>query len=100
MPSAAGKRVGRVLAGCSKPEARDKPGLYNLARYTRLVGIPSIGQQRMSGWIRVMQSTRTITDIDIVLIPNSEVIYTRDYGHVHTSLTLPSINPKPTYSSF
>jgi len=27
MPSAAGKRVGRVLAGCSKPEARDKPGL-------------------------------------------------------------------------
>jgi len=28
MPSAAGKRVGRVLAGCSKPEARDKPGLH------------------------------------------------------------------------
>jgi len=27
MPSAAGKRVGRVLAGCSKPEAGDKPGL-------------------------------------------------------------------------
>jgi len=27
MPSAAGKRVGRVLAGCSKPEAIDKPGL-------------------------------------------------------------------------
>jgi len=26
MPSAAGKRVGRVLAGRSKPEARDKPG--------------------------------------------------------------------------
>jgi len=26
MPSAAGKRVGRVLAGCSKPKARDKPG--------------------------------------------------------------------------
>jgi len=25
MPSAAGKRVGRVLAGCSKPEAGDKP---------------------------------------------------------------------------
>jgi len=31
MPSAAGKRVGRVLAGCSKPEAGDKPGLYYLA---------------------------------------------------------------------
>jgi len=28
MPSAAGKRVGRVLAGCSKPEAGDKPGLH------------------------------------------------------------------------
>jgi len=27
MPSAAGKRVGRVLAGRSKPEAGDKPGL-------------------------------------------------------------------------
>jgi len=27
MPSAAGKRVERVLAGCSKPEAIDKPGL-------------------------------------------------------------------------
>jgi len=26
MPSAAGKRVGRVLAGCSKPEAIGKPG--------------------------------------------------------------------------
>jgi len=25
MPSAAGKRVGRVLAGCSKPEVGDKP---------------------------------------------------------------------------
>jgi len=36
MPSAAGKRVGRVLAGCSKPEAGDKPGLSYLARYTRL----------------------------------------------------------------
>jgi len=31
MPSAAGKRAERVLAGCSKPEARDKPGLYYLA---------------------------------------------------------------------
>jgi len=31
MPSAAGKRVGRVLAGCSKPEAGDKPGLSYLA---------------------------------------------------------------------
>jgi len=30
MPSAAGKRVGRVLAGCSKPEAGDKPGLLYL----------------------------------------------------------------------
>jgi len=29
MPSAAGKRVGRVLAGCSKPEAVDKPGLLS-----------------------------------------------------------------------
>jgi len=28
MPSAAGKRAGRVLAGCSKPEAGDKPGYY------------------------------------------------------------------------
>jgi len=26
MPSAAGKRVGRVLAGCPKPKAGDKPG--------------------------------------------------------------------------
>jgi len=31
MSSAAGKRVGRVLAGCSKPEARDKPGLLYLS---------------------------------------------------------------------
>jgi len=28
MSSAEGKRVGRVLAGCSKPEAGDKPGLH------------------------------------------------------------------------
>jgi len=34
MPSAAGKRVGRVLAGCSKPEAEDKPGLSYLASDT------------------------------------------------------------------
>jgi len=34
MPSAAGKRVGRVLAGCSKPEAGDKPGLRQPPRCT------------------------------------------------------------------
>jgi len=32
MPSAAGKRVVRVLAGCSKPEAGDKPGLPSSTR--------------------------------------------------------------------
>jgi len=41
MPSAAGKRVGRVLAGCSKPEVRDKPGLQYLARILGLAGIPT-----------------------------------------------------------
>jgi len=40
MPSAAGKRVGRVLAGCSKPEARDKPGLYTCQEILGLAGIP------------------------------------------------------------
>jgi len=35
MPSAAGKRVERVLAGCSKPEAGDKPLALYLARDTR-----------------------------------------------------------------
>jgi len=39
MSSAAGKRVGRVLAGCSKPEAGDKPGLPYLARDLRLAEI-------------------------------------------------------------
>jgi len=35
MTSAAGKRVERVLAGCSKPEAGDKPGLHYRARDLR-----------------------------------------------------------------
>jgi len=39
MPSAAGKRVGRVLAGCSKPEAGDKPGRLYLAEILALAGI-------------------------------------------------------------
>jgi len=39
MPSAAGKRVVRVLAGCSKPEAGDKPGLTYLARILSIAGI-------------------------------------------------------------
>jgi len=37
MPSAEGKRVGRVLAGCSKPEAGDKPGLHT---WQEILGIP------------------------------------------------------------
>jgi len=41
MPSAAGKRVERVLAGCSKPEAGDKPGLLYLAEILGIVGIPA-----------------------------------------------------------
>jgi len=45
MPSAAGKRVGRVLVGCSKPEAGDKPGLLYLARDTRLSRDHCICQQ-------------------------------------------------------
>jgi len=47
MPSAAGKRVGRVLAGCSKPEARDKPGLSYLARDTRCSRYHCIGQHNV-----------------------------------------------------
>jgi len=39
MPSAAGKRVWRVLAGCSKPEARDKPWLLYLAEILALACI-------------------------------------------------------------
>jgi len=45
MPSAVGKRVGRVLAGCSKPEAGDKPGLYYLARILGFSRYLCIGQQ-------------------------------------------------------
>jgi len=54
MPSAAGKRVERVLAGCSKPEAEDKPGLHYLARDTRSSRYHCIGQhdvvKHMSGF--------------------------------------------------
>jgi len=42
MPSAAGKRVGRVLVGCSKPEAGDKPGSYT---WQVILDEITIGQQ-------------------------------------------------------
>jgi len=48
MPSAAGKRVGRVLAGCSKPEAGDKPELHYLARILGSSRYLCIGQHECS----------------------------------------------------
>jgi len=46
MPSAVGKRVGRVLAGCSKPEAEDKPGLPYLAGILGSIQYHCIGHLR------------------------------------------------------
>jgi len=45
MPSAAGKRVGRVLAGRSKPEVGDKPGLPYWQGILGVADIASIGHQ-------------------------------------------------------
>jgi len=47
MPSAAGKRVGRVLAGCSKPEAGDKPGLPTWQGILGASRYPCIDQQEI-----------------------------------------------------
>jgi len=44
MPSAAGKRVGRVLAGCSKPEAEISHGLHTWQESLGFSRDPCIGQ--------------------------------------------------------
>jgi len=57
MPSAAGKRVGRVLAGRSKPEAGDKPGLSYLASDLSNEITAYVSKTTPSD--RAMQSTRS-----------------------------------------
>jgi len=64
MPSAAGKRVGRVLAGCSQPEAGDKPGAPLAGIGYRSLLQPTYLAQPEVTLEHVMQST-SWHDIDI-----------------------------------
>jgi len=86
MPSAAGKRVGRVLAGCSKPEAGDKPGsltwqgILGSSRYT------CIGQHKYRAY--TCHTIGTIPCSIATLLrhhPLLEVAYTRNIGRMYTS---------------
>jgi len=84
MPSAAGKRVGRVLSGCSKPEAGDKPCSTTWQVILGFSQYSCIGQPEVSG-VYTGHAIDLVSrhSIDSISIPYLKW-YTRDSRtHVH-----------------